>query len=613
MALLVPMSFDGGFASACTTESCDRAADHLPFLLCFCAAPQRFSVAKKKCTVLNCGDTCSAAASLGSNAKVRSRRGSGSRSWDEISLYYQARDGGNILTDDRLALAAQVEQRLEAFVVGEGGRPEDVRYRDSIFDSIDTRGDRNDLVVQAMAISNLRLFLAGNVDLETLPVRADVMQSTFRIPNHLGAARTERYVAELDSYSDNDAGVDVIYHSTAFYNWQIDEYIKHDLQLCIAAFVFVAGYLLLHTFSVWLTIIGLLNIVLSFPLAYFVFRDCLGNNQALPVLSVASVFITIGIAVDDVFVFIDTFKQASHRPGLDDKILFTIGHAGKATLFTSITSAAAFGSNILSVIPALHDFGLLTALVVGANYALVVTFGLAGISFWWKWIVPLWEVVILPACCCRARGGAGINTSDYTAAVHASVQKRGGGAMRSSEYEDVPMLDLMASSQEPNSDTGAIVVGDDNSSAGSLGNRDDVDWKHDADLGHADDVALLDIMAVTKFDPPAPPPESRKKTRMQRVLGNYVAPGVHRGRHVILVGTVVLFGVALWLATTIPIGLHPPSFAPEDSNMVRQLQHPFLTISRAISAPPHPTRAVRDAALGAHADRVLIGACTPML
>ena len=524
-----------------------------------------------------------AAATVAVAARARSRRGSGSRTWQEIDLYYQARDGGNILTDARLAFAEQVERDFGAFVDGANGWPESgVRLKDSVFDLIDATGDRTDLdlVAQTMAISNLRFFLAGDVNLQTLPVRADVMRSTFRIRNHLGAALTKRYVAELDSYSDNDAGVDVIYYSTALYTWQIEEYIQHDLQLCIAALVFVTGYLLLHTFSVWLTVVGLLNIVLSFPLAYFVFRDCLGNTQELPVLTLASIFITIGIAVDDVFVFIDTFKQASHRPGLTDKILFTVSHAGKATLFTSITSSAAFGSNILSVIPALHDFGLFTALVVGANYALVVTFGLAGISFWWKWIVPLWDAVIRRTCqcCCRARGGAAsaINVSDYTAVVHdASKKQNGVRASPSPTYEDVPMIDLMVASQDPNSDTETTIVDDDGRGAGSAtggdgGGSADVDWSHDADLGHADDVPLLDIMAVPMSNPPPPPPpKNRKVTRMQRVLGNYVAPAVSRGRHIILVGTIVLFGVALWLATTIPIGLHPPSFAPEDSNIAR--------------------------------------------
>ena len=97
-------------------------------------------------------------------------------------------------------------------------------------------------------------------------------------------------------------------------DWQISRYIESDLTLVFAALGFVAVYLLIHTGSVWLTVLGVLNIVLSFPLAFFVFRDVLGNTQELPVLSIASVFVTIGIAVDDVFVFVDTFKQQGQFP-----------------------------------------------------------------------------------------------------------------------------------------------------------------------------------------------------------------------------------------------------------------------------------------------------------
>ena len=47
--------------------------------------------------------------------------------------------------------------------------------------------------------------------------------------------------------------------------------------------------------------------------------------------------------------------------------------------------------------------------------------------------------------------------------------------------------------------------------------------------------------------------------------------------------------------------------------LVRQLRHHFGPFLARFSAPPHPTRAVGYALLGAHADRVLIGAWNPMV
>jgi len=52
--------------------------------------------------------------------------------------------------------------------------------------------------------------------------------------------------------------------------------------------------------------------------------------------------------VDDVFVFINTFRQAHSISSLPDRMLHTVKAAGKATFFTSFTTAAAFGANIFS-------------------------------------------------------------------------------------------------------------------------------------------------------------------------------------------------------------------------------------------------------------------------
>ena len=310
-----------------------------------------------------------------------------------LNIFYVA-SNGNVLTEETLAVAEAIEQDFGRFVLATSGSsflgPHEPTV--SMFTVIGTAAAGGaGLVAQAMSVVNLRQFVGGNMNLESLPVRAEILRSTLRIPNDLTAGQIEQHVARLNSYSGRSDAVDVVYHQRSFYDWQIMQHVKDDLALCAAALGFVTGYLLLHTASVWLTIVGFLNIMLSFPLAYFLFRDVLGNEQELPVLSIASVVITMGIAVDDVFVFIDVFRQATQRDTLREKIQHTLTHAGRATLFTSITSGVAFGSNALSEIPALRDFGLLTALVVASNCLLVMTFGLAGISIWWKWVLPLWQ------------------------------------------------------------------------------------------------------------------------------------------------------------------------------------------------------------------------------
>ena len=73
---------------------------------------------------------------------------------------------------------------------------------------------------------------------------------------------------------------------------------------------------------------------------------------------------------------------------------------------------------------------------------------------------------------------------------------------------------------------------------------------------------------------------------------------------VVLVTVLVFIGVDMTR-----LGFSGLSFAV----LVRQLRHHFGPNFAHFSAPPHPARGVYHALLGAHADRVLIGAWNAML
>jgi len=54
------------------------------------------------------------------------------------------------------------------------------------------------------------------------------------------------------------------------------------------------------------------------------------------------------LGVDDVFVFINIFRQATNMKTTEARIMHTLVTAGKATFITSFTTAAAFAANIAS-------------------------------------------------------------------------------------------------------------------------------------------------------------------------------------------------------------------------------------------------------------------------
>lgn len=89
--------------------------------------------------------------------------------------------------------------------------------------------------------------------------------------------------------------VDVLYGGTEIFDQEVSMTIYHDILLSIPTFVAIFVLLFVFTsFSLWLTICGLLSIIYSFCLAYFCYHVFFGI-EALGLLNVVSVFVIIGI------------------------------------------------------------------------------------------------------------------------------------------------------------------------------------------------------------------------------------------------------------------------------------------------------------------------------
>lgn len=67
------------------------------------------------------------------------------------------------------------------------------------------------------------------------------------------------------------------------------------------------------------------------------------------------------LGVDDVFVFISTFRQAAHVVGAEQRMLHTVKTASRATFLTSFTTAAAYAANAFSQVLIQQPFSFLFA------------------------------------------------------------------------------------------------------------------------------------------------------------------------------------------------------------------------------------------------------------
>jgi Patched family len=94
-----------------------------------------------------------------------------------------------------------------------------------------------------------------------------------------------------------------------FNNLLIDESLISDMILASASAFVTMVAILVHTRSPFLTVIGILQIALSFPVAYFFYRLVLGL-EFFPFLNFIAVFVVFSVGSDDTFVAVDKWKNA---------------------------------------------------------------------------------------------------------------------------------------------------------------------------------------------------------------------------------------------------------------------------------------------------------------
>jgi predicted RND superfamily exporter protein len=155
-----------------------------------------------------------------------------------------------------------------------------------------------------------------------------------------------------------------------------------DATLAIASLsvVFILMYVSMGSF--FPSFMGMLMICFSFPTVYFIFRVILAVDH-VGILNVLALFVIIGVGVDDLFVFFNTFQHYENINDVELRLAETIRHAAKATFITSFTTAASFGINAVSTIPALRFFGIFMGMLVMLNYFMAIS--------WYPAVLVIWE------------------------------------------------------------------------------------------------------------------------------------------------------------------------------------------------------------------------------
>lgn len=155
--------------------------------------------------------------------------------------------------------------------------------------------------------------------------------------------------------------------------------VNEDTYYAIFSVIFVFMYFIIHLRSLYLATVGISIILFSFCVTVCITEGILRVTYFSQLHSLA-IFIVLGIAADDIFVFIDAWRQSEKvapRFFRDDRNLrmaYAWRRSVRAMAVTSSTTSVAFLANVFSPMMPIKSFGIFAGVIIPVNYVLVVTF-----------------------------------------------------------------------------------------------------------------------------------------------------------------------------------------------------------------------------------------------
>ena len=174
--------------------------------------------------------------------------------------------------------------------------------------------------------------------------------------------------------AEKDDDVVLVWDDRDYFDYEQEKEILGDAILlgAVAPLVFIV--IVIQTRSVFISCMGFLEILLSFGYANFIYKTVLGIEY-FHFLNFLGVFILFGIGADDIFIITDAWKQSAvihGRLSLEKRMHSTLCRA--VPPFLPPQSQQQRLGNIVSNIPPLRLFGMITGFMVVFDWLLTITF-----------------------------------------------------------------------------------------------------------------------------------------------------------------------------------------------------------------------------------------------
>jgi hypothetical protein len=218
--------------------------------------------------------------------------------------------------------------------------------------------------------------------------------SSIFVDEHYGTTAEIRYTSSIFATKYGDTDLEDLYDSVddfsrgtklieGVYDTQDEDFVNlyaesalgRDMSLALGSAFITMIAILIHTRSPFLTAVGLLQIVLSFPLSYFVYT-LIAQLDFFPFLNFLGIFVVFAIGADDVFVAVDKWKNARLEHGMDLSVaeiaIYALPDAAGAMFLTSLTTAVAFFATAICPVAPIRCFSVFCGLLIVMDYIMCV-------------------------------------------------------------------------------------------------------------------------------------------------------------------------------------------------------------------------------------------------
>ena len=222
-------------------------------------------------------------------------------------------------------------------------------------------------------VSRETLRMANSSTILGRPLHSDVTRIVYEIHQHPAMSNTIQEVGTKVTRLAETYGLRASWgHFDTFYA-VVNETLLRDGKRAVFAVLFVLVFIFWRTNSVLISAGAMLCILASFPISAWIYRAVF-DIQWVGVFTFISLFLTVGIGIDDVFVALDHWEKAPIHlhDSIYQRLEWSLEHSIISMGTTSISTMAGFAANMLHPIVPIRLFSITMMTLVGVNYLLVI-------------------------------------------------------------------------------------------------------------------------------------------------------------------------------------------------------------------------------------------------